>query len=185
MYNTLSPPTPTSPPGRSVPSGPRRPELRRPGLAARASIALLGVAMLAFNAALMMSDRAPRALRILFGDVVRSLSERIDAGGRVDRHDARRLAGDATVHIGVWFVAVVLLALAIWTWRGLASAAIGVFAASIVVEVGQERFSTTRTVEPSDIFFNGVGVAFGTLVAALVFNVWDIAATRRARSAVR
>lgn len=166
----------TPPPLRT--GRPRPSPLRRPSPLVRAGIGVAALLMLAFNAALMTADRAPRLIKFVLGDIVRALSDRIDAGGRVDVRDARPLAGDATVHIGLWFAVVVLVALTIWSWRGLAATAVGVFLVSVAVELGQGRYSTTRSVERSDVFFNGVGVALGVLAAAAIFTLWDRAARR-------
>ena len=54
----------------------------RPPAVLRVFAALLGVAAPMFNAALMLSDRAPSVMRRLGGDFIRRLSARIDAGGR-------------------------------------------------------------------------------------------------------
>ncbi|NND74220.1 MAG: hypothetical protein HKN44_04365 [Ilumatobacter sp.] len=145
------------------------------------TIGVLGLAVLAFNVTLMIADRAPRVTRLLLGDLARALSERIDTSGRTAlRDEARRLARDDTVHVGVWLVAVVLVALAVWSWRGLALAAVVTLVASIVVELGQGRYSTTRVVERSDLVYNAVGVLLGTLLAAIVYLAWDLAAMARA-----
>jgi hypothetical protein len=135
---------------------------------------VLGAAVLAFNAALMISDRAPMLLRHLLGDWARRLSERIDAGARVvsAASDPRLPESDALVHIGVWGLAIGLLGVAVWTWRGLVVGAIVVFAGSLVVEFSQGRFSDTRAVEVSDVRANALGVALGVIVVSVCYLAW-------------
>lgn len=142
---------------------------------------------IAFGAALMLADRAPRLIRRVLGGFARRLSDRIDAGGRSPVSlDARPGEGDWIVHLGLWSIAVVFVALMLWTSRGLWLAALGVFALSVVIEIGQGVWSTTRTVEFSDVVFNALGVAIGAAVAHGVFVAWDAAVSRaRRRMAAR
>ena len=131
--------------------------------------------MLVFNAALMVSDRAPGLLRRLFGDWVRRLSERIDAGARVASvaSDPRLPESDALVHVAVWALAVSLVGLAVWTWTGLAVGTIVVFACSLAVEFAQGRLSDTREVEVSDVVANAFGIAIGVTVVAACYVAWS------------
>ncbi|MGA9277376.1 hypothetical protein [Ilumatobacter sp.] len=143
----------------------------RPPLAIRLSIGLIGACALAFNVVLMISDRAPRVTREIFGDFAQRLSDRLDASTTVD---TGRLPGnDAIVHIGVWAFAALLVALTLWRWWGLLVTATAVFAASIVVEIGQGRYSSSRAVESSDVTANAVGVMVGTVVAAGCMLLWS------------
>ena len=141
-------------------------------------VAILGLGAVAFNAALMLSDRAPGVSRRLGGDLIARLSERLDAGGRPARlrSDPRFPASDTLVHIGVWGVAMLLVGLAVWSWRGLAVGAAIVLVVSAVVEVAQDRYTATRTFEVSDIAANAVGVAVGTLAAAGCYLLWSAVA---------
>lgn len=141
----------------------------------RAFVALLGVAALLFNAALMLSDRAPGAMRSIFGDSVRRLSERLDRGGRVSAlaADGQLPEGDAIVHIAVWAVAIGLVGLAVWTWIGLVAGAAVVFACSLVVEYLQGRLTDTRAVERSDIAANAAGIMVGAAAVAVCYLVWS------------
>lgn len=150
----------------------------RPPLGLRVVVAFLGVGAVAFNAVLMLSDRAPRVSRRIGGDVISRLSERLDTGGRAGRlvDDPRLPSSDAIVHIGVWGVAMLLLGLAVWSWRGLMLGAGAVFLLSAIIEVGQQRFTRTRTFELGDIVANGIGVALGTAVAAACYGLWTAAA---------
>ena len=143
---------------------------------------MLGAGVLLFNAALMLSDRAPRATRRILGGFQRRLSERIDADGRVHlAADEHLPESDAIVHIGVWAVAVILVGLMVWSWRGLAVAAVGVFAVSVAIEIGQGRFSETRSVESGDILANATGTAAGVAVAACAYLAWSTVASALAK----
>lgn len=139
----------------------------------RACIALLGLGAAGFAVALMLSDRAPGLLREVFGDRARRLWNRIDASEPAHAVTQGDLPEpDFVVHVVVWCVVVMLVAMAIWTWRGLVGAAIGVFAASVVLEAAQARFSTTRSVQRNDVVANGLGVAAGTCAVALILLAW-------------
>lgn len=144
--------------------------LHRPPTALRALVALVGFAAVAANAALLLSDRAPGMLRTLFGDFARQLSQRLDAGGRADAALAARDVGsDSIVHFGLWATAAVIFGLAVWSWFGLAIAAATIGAISLVVEVGQGRYSSSRAVERSDALFNLLGVCAGVVAVAVVY----------------
>ncbi len=132
---------------------------------------LLGVAVVAFNVALMLSDRAPGFLRRLFGDAVDRLSDRIDQAPRLPADQLP--SSDSIVHIAVWGAAMALVGLTVWSWRGLVVAAIGVLAVSAVVELGQGVYSSTRSVEFSDALANAMGVVAGTVAAALAYLAWS------------
>src|SRR6056297_157284 len=153
---------------------------RRPPAAARVLFGISALAMVAFNVALMLSDRAPGALRRVFGDAADRLSERIDAGARVTTEQLPD--SDAVVHIVVWAAATALVALTVWTWRGLAVAAAGVLAASVIVELGQGVYSSTRVVEGTDVLANAAGVLAGAVVAASAYITWSAVAALFDRS---
>ena len=51
--------------------------------------------------------------------------------------------------------------------------AIAVFSLSILVEVGQGRYSSTRAVERSDVMSNGIGVATGVIAAGVCYLAWS------------
>jgi len=163
----------------------RWPPRHRPPVALRVVAALLGIAMLAFNAALMISDRAPSVLRRVFGDSARRLFERIDAGDRVSAitSDPRVPQSDALVHIAVWAVAIGLVGIAVWSWAGLVIGGATVLACSLVVEALQGRLSDTRAVEASDAAANALGVAVGATVVAGCYVMWSTAASVFGRDA--
>ena len=142
----------------------------RPPIGLRAVIALVGCALVLANAALLISDRAPRVLQTLFGDSARRITDRLDAGGRAELAlDAREIGSDSIVHFGLWSVAMLIVGLAVWSWLGLATASVLVAATSLFLEVAQGRYSTSRAVEASDAAFNLLGVAAGAAGAALVY----------------
>jgi hypothetical protein len=150
----------------------------RPPLALRAFVGLVGVAALIFNVLLMLSDRAPVALRRIGGDFMRRLFERIDAGDRAAAvlADPRLPQSDAIVHVAVWAIAVTLVGLAVWSWIGLPICAVAVFAASIVVESAQGRYTDTRAVEASDVGANLTGVLLGTAFVAMCYLAYSACA---------
>jgi hypothetical protein len=157
---------------------------RKPPLPLRAFVALVAVAALIFNVLLMLSDRAPGALRRIGGDFVRRLFDRIDVGDRADAvlADPRLPQSDAIVHVAVWAIAVALVGIAVWSWIGLLIGAVGVFAASIVVESAQSRYTDTRAVEASDVRANLAGVLVGTAFVALCYLAYSaLAALFRVR----
>lgn len=138
-------------------------------------VALLGVGVVAFNAVLMLSDRAPAVSRRFGGDIIARLSERLDAESRPARlaTDPRLPSSDTLVHIGVWGVAMLLVGLAVWSWRGLAVGAAIVLACSAVIEVGQSRYTNFRTFEVDDLVANALGVGAGTVAAAAGYLLWS------------
>jgi hypothetical protein len=154
---------------------------RRPAIGIRALCGLLSLAVVLFNVNLMLSDRAPGFLRRVFGDAIDRLSDRIDAGARIP---AEQLPGsDAIVHIAVWAAAMALVGLTVWTWRGLAVAALAMLTISAFVEIAQGVYSSTRAVERSDAIANAIGVAFGTLLAAMAYVLWSLGSVLLDRAA--
>lgn len=143
----------------------------RAPLAVRLFIGLIAVAALVFNVALMISDRAPAITRRAFGGFAQRLADRLD---RTSAIEARDLPGnDAIVHIGVWSVAAFLVMLTVWRWSALIPVAIAVFGASVAVEFGQGRYSSSRAVEFSDIMANAVGVGVGIAAAGFCMLGWS------------
>lgn len=147
----------------------------RPPLALRLFAALLGLGALAFNVLLMLSDRAPGALRRIGGEAMRQLFARIDAQDRATEvlADPRLPEGDVIVHVAVWAVAVLLVGWALWTWIGLLVGAVAVLAGSLVVEALQSRLSDTRSVEASDVRANLAGVVLGTATVAVSYALYS------------
>jgi hypothetical protein len=147
--------------------------VHRPPLPIRAFAALLGVMAVLFNALLMLSDRAPGALRRVGGDFIRRLFERVDASAADVLADPRLPESDAIVHVAVWAVAVVLVGWAVWSWVGLFVGAVAVFAGSLVVEAAQGPWSDTRAVEASDVRANAVGVVLGTIAVGICYVTYS------------
>jgi hypothetical protein len=146
----------------------------RPGLGVRSALALLAFGIVVANATLLLSDRAPGILHSLFGDLVRRITERLDADGRAGAAlGARDIGGDSVVHFGLWAVAMLVVGLAVWSWGGLVVASITVAATSLVLEVAQGRYSSSRAVEATDAAFNLLGVAVGAGAAAAVYVTID------------
>lgn len=122
----------------------------------------------------MLSDRAPGLTKQIFGDFAVRLSDRLNRSEQLGTlTEGRNPGNDAIVHIGVWAVATVLVGLALWRWSALAIAAVAIFAASIFIEVGQGRYTSSRAVELSDVAANGTGVALGSLAAAACYVAWS------------
>jgi hypothetical protein len=149
--------------------------VHKPPVPLRAFIGLVAIAALIFNVLLMLSDRAPAALRRIGGEFISKLFDRIDAGDRASAvlADPRLPQSDAIVHVAVWAIAVSLIGLAVWTWIGLLIGAVGVFAASIVVESAQGRYTDTRAVEASDVRANLTGILVGTAFVALCYLAYS------------
>lgn len=126
----------------------------------------------------MISDRAPAVLVDLFGDTVRQLWDRVDASQRARfATEAPLPEKDFVIHVAVWASVTGLVALAIWTWRGLVAAVFGVFGLSVVIELAQGRLSSTRSVESVDVVANGVGVVVGATTAVVVVVGWSLIAS--------
>lgn len=129
----------------------------------------------------MLSDRAPGVLETVFGEDAQRLWERVDASERAQalQEQAPQLAEradagpDFLIHVAVWAVVMLLIALAVWSWSGLTLAAVATFAGSVAVELAQGRYSDTRAVQEGDVLANGLGVAAGAAVAALLYMAWS------------
>ncbi len=160
-----------------APEGGVRPSpRRRPPVGVRVFAGLLGVAMLLLNGALLLSDRAPGVLRRIFGEPARRLWDRIDAGASAGLPGGRVPQSDFIVHVAIWAIAAALVGLALWTWRGLAYGALGVFASSVVIELAQGTLSISRTVERNDIIANATGVVLGSTAVAACYVLWSAVA---------
>ncbi len=147
---------------------------RRPPIVLRGLIGLIGLAVVLLTGALMLSDRAPRVLRAVFGDRARRLWKRVENAGRTDViTGGTRPDIDFLVHVAIWAVVACLIGLAIWSWFGLLATAIGVFGLSVVTELAQGVWSSTRTVEVIDVMANAVGVAIGVTASAVSYVLWS------------
>jgi len=151
----------------------------RPPVAVRAGIGLLTFAGAGFAALLMLADRAPGVLKTVFGSAAERLWARVDARAPGLGEQARARP-DFIVHVAVWAVVTVLLALTIWTLWGVFAAAVLTFSLSLLLEVGQGVLTTSREVQASDVAANACGVALGSAAAALVVvTTWSIAQIAR------
>ncbi|BAN00399.1 hypothetical protein [Ilumatobacter coccineus] len=150
----------------------------RPPVASRLFVGLLGFGAILSTVALLLSDRAPGALSSMFGDRARRLWERIDASERVDLPpDSELPATDFLVHMSIWIVVTVLVGLAIWSWRGLALAAITLAVASVALELAQGRYADTRVVEARDAVANLLGIGVGLAVVVGCYLAWSAVAS--------
>ena len=147
----------------------------RAPVAFRAFVAILALGVALSNVTLLLSDRAPRVLRMMFGDFARQLSNRLDSDGQASGAlDARNVGNDSVVHFGMWAIATILIGVAVWSWVGLATSGLLVSAGSLLTEVAQGRYSDARTVESEDAMFNLLGVATGTVVVATLYLVYSM-----------
>lgn len=142
---------------------------------------LLSLVSLAVNVVLLLSDRAP--------GVLSRLSSRIDAGA----HRAAGAAGvnvpggsvrvpqsDFDVHVAIWAVAALLVGLAMWSWASLVVGNAAVLVASAGIELSQQFFSRSRTLQLQDLLGNVLGVTIGTCAVAAFALVWNLVfSTRR------
>ena len=153
----------------------------------RVFVAILALGAVLSNVALLLSDRAPTVLRVLFGDFARRLSNRLDSDGQAGNAlEARSVGSDSLVHFGLWAVATILIGIAVWSWIGLATSALVISAGSLLTEVAQGRYSSTRAVESKDAMFNLLGIGTGIAAVALLYlgyaAVASLAAGHRRRS---
>ena len=141
---------------------------------------LLSLVSLAVNVVVLLSDRAPGLLS--------RLSSRIDAGA----HRAAGAAGvdlpggsvrvpqsDFDVHVIIWAVAALLVGLAMWSWASLAMGSAAVLVASAGVELAQQAFSQSRTLQLQDLMGNILGVAAGTCAVAAFALAWQLLVSTR------
>ena len=157
---------------RPTPLGPGGRPLR--GL--RIPVALLGLANVAANGVIMLSDRAPGLLRRLSTSVDAGVVRAATAAGAARAAaDARIPQSDVHVHLAVWASAALLVGLAAWSWPSLLVGAGAVFALSAGMEAAQGLYSSTRSVQLADLVANAVGVAAGAGAAALVAVLWRLA----------
>ena len=155
----------------------------RPPLAFRACIGLLALGGLLFTGALLLSDRAPGLMRRVLGGAAERLWARIDAAGApTTLGEEARARPDFVVHVVVWAVVTLLLALTVWTVYGVVLAMAGAFAAGVAIELLQGRWSHSRAVELGDIVGNGTGVIAGGLAALVVMGLWSVTGGRSART---
>lgn len=140
---------------------------------------LLGLAAFAANAVILLSDRAP--------GLFRRLSTKIDAG--VNR--AAGAAGvevpgagvgvpqsDFDVHVAIWAVAALLVGLAMWSWVSLVMGSAAVLLTSAGLELAQQAYTRSRTVQFEDLLGNTLGVVTGTCAVAAFALAWRLFVSR-------
>ena len=134
---------------------------------------LLSLGAFSLNAVILLSDRAPglfsRVSRRIDAGVTRAAGATgLDVGGR----NVRVPESDFDVHVVIWAVAALLVGLAAWSWMSLLLGSCMVLAASVVLELAQWIYTTSRTVQVSDLLGNVVGVLVGTGAAAAFGGWW-------------
>jgi type III secretory pathway component EscT len=143
----------------------------------RALFSALAVLAVTANAVLMLSDRAPGFLN--------RASDRLERSERVAARvitESRVSDASETVHIVAWAVAMVLVGLAMWSWRSLFTSALALFAFSAVLEPAQELVTRSRSMQLSDVAANALGVSIGLVATIVVWSVvglWRCRTTRR------
>lgn len=134
---------------------------------------LLAMGSMAANAVILLSDRAPGLLHRLSRRIDVEVSRAVDASGlRVSRGDVPVPRSDFDVHVLLWAVAAVLVGLATWSWLSLFLANGLVFVGSVALELAQGAYSSSRTVQVSDLMGNAVGVFTGTCAVAAFAILW-------------
>lgn len=140
----------------------------------RALVALVGLVVVASNAAIMLSDRAPGLLRRITLGLAERISRRLDTRTPTAlANDPRLPDGDVLVHVGVWAAATLLVGWAVWSWGGLLLGATAVLMISFAVEFAQERVTETRVFDVQDLVANTAGVTLGVVVAGLCYVLWN------------
>lgn len=161
---------PRSPAEPILGGGPRR----RPPAAIRAIVGLVGLTALTVAGMLLLSDRAPGILLSTFGERAERLWERIDRAGAPTALGERAASQpDFVIHVAIWATVTALAVLTVWSWRATVLVAGAVVAVSVLIELGQGVWSTTREVQRDDIAGNAVGVVAGVVVAATVMLAWS------------
>lgn len=144
----------------------------RPPLAVRAGFGVLALGGLVFTGLLLLADRAPGLMRQVLGRAAERLWDRIDAAGAPSLGEHARARPDFVVHVIVWGTVTALVALTIWTVRGVALAAVAAFSLSLLLEFAQGVVTTTRSVQAGDVLGNACGVAAGAFGALVLVGAW-------------
>ncbi len=161
---------------RSSPLGPGG----RPFRGWRVVPLLLSLGALAANAVILLSDRAPGLFRRLSARIDAGVSRAAGAtgvdvaGGRV-----RVPRSDFDVHVLIWGVAALLIGLAMWSWASLVLGSATLFGSSVVLELAQRSYSSSRTVQVHDVLANALGVIVGTCAVAAFALSWKAVSTLR------
>jgi len=132
-------------------------------------------ALIAVAAVLSFADRAPDIVfpaAASLGGVIEGVTG-IDLFGR----GGLGLEFDLVGHVVLWST---LAAASWWTFRSRVPAmiqALGLFAASCAVEIGQFYITSTRVPDPVDLVANAIGITAGLGVAMVIGST--VGATRR------
>ena len=131
---------------------------------------VMGVLVLAVNTLILLSDRAPGLFRRLSARLdassLQPVSAQVQPGGRLPETDFM-------IHVALWALATVLVALAMGSVWSKAVAAGTVLAYSAALEVAQGVFTSNRSPQRADMVGNALGVAAGLAVAVAVgFLLW-------------
>ncbi|MGI8983678.1 MAG: hypothetical protein ACR2HM_03960 [Acidimicrobiales bacterium] len=156
----------------------------RPFRGLRVVALLFSLAAVAANAVILLSDRAPGLLRRLSVRIDAGVNGAVGAAGvDIGGGSVRVPRSDFDVHVLIWGAAALVVGLAAWSWFTLLLGSSAVFASSVVIELAQAGYSSTRTVQFIDVVANAVGVIVGTCVVAAFALVWrlfsGLAARRR------
>ena len=145
---------------------------------------LLSLGAFAANAIILLSDRAPGLFRKVSARIDAGVSRVADATGvGVPGSDVAVPQSDFDVHVVIWAAAALLVGLAAWSWPSLFLASGVVFASSVALELGQRRYTNSRTVQFEDLVANAVGVVCGTAVVAGFALTWWAVSRGSGRSA--
>lgn len=126
---------------------------------------LMAVVVLGANTLIMLSDRAPGLLRRLSArldvSAMQTVSAPVTPVGRLPETDFM-------IHVVLWALAAVLAAVAMGSlWSRVFSAGV-VLAYSVVLEVAQGVYTSSRSPQRADLVGNAIGVAAGLAVAVAV-----------------
>lgn len=158
----------------------------RPPLAVRACIGLVALGGLLFTAALLLSDRAPGLMRRVLGGAAERLWARIDAAGAPTTiGQEARARPDFVVHVVVWAIVTLLVALTVWTVRGALLAMAAALAAGVALELLQGAWTHSRAVEFVDVVGNATGVLVGGVAAVGAMGIAAALSSPRTRPADR
>jgi len=136
---------------------------------------LLGVAALAVNAVILLSDRAPGLLSRLSARIDAGVNRATGAAGvDVPGAGVRVPQSDFGLHVAIWAVAALIVGLAMWSWASLVMGAATVLAASVALEFAQEPYTRTRTVQMADLLANTLGVVTGTYAVVAFALAWRL-----------
>jgi len=144
---------------------------------------LLSLVVLAANAVVLLSDRAPGLFRRLSARIDAGVSRAAGATGvDIPGGSVRGPRSDFDVHVAIWATAAVLVGLAAWSWTSLLLANGMVFASSVALELAQRTATASRSASLGDVMGNAVGVIAGACAVAAFALLWRI--PRRGRSCV-